>query len=385
MKVLLRAPLLTNSGYGVHSRQIFEWLYKKPQIELDVECLKWGNTPWNLDTTDTLTNEIMLRSKGLTPPYDLAIQVQLPDEWDQSLGKKNIGVSAFVETDRCSQKWVEACNQMDYVIVPSTFTKNVAKRSGSLKSKISVVPEWFNHDILEETNNLKNFNISTSNNFLMVAQLTDVSPELDRKNIASTISWFFECFKNDPDTGLIIKTNMGRGTSKDKIITSDYIKNVVAHFRNDNPFPKIHLVHGNMTSKEISSLFKLKSVKGFISTTRGEGYGLPLIDAAAAGIPVIVTNWSGHLEFLKEDMFLGVDYDMVQIPDQKIDERIFYKGFKWADPRKESFISCLQKLNSNYDEHKCVAKELSVLVRNQFNKEQVMQLYDKIFNEVVNT
>ena len=33
MKVLLRAPLLTNSGYGVHSRQIFEWLYEKQNIE----------------------------------------------------------------------------------------------------------------------------------------------------------------------------------------------------------------------------------------------------------------------------------------------------------------------------------------------------------------
>ena len=29
MRVLLRAPLLTNSGYGVHSRQVFEWLVDK--------------------------------------------------------------------------------------------------------------------------------------------------------------------------------------------------------------------------------------------------------------------------------------------------------------------------------------------------------------------
>ena len=32
--VLLRAPLLTNSGYGVHSRQIFEWLERKKEINL---------------------------------------------------------------------------------------------------------------------------------------------------------------------------------------------------------------------------------------------------------------------------------------------------------------------------------------------------------------
>ena len=80
-RVLLRAPLLTNSGYGVHSRQIFEWLYEKKDIQLDVECLNWGQTPWLIDVNleNGLIGEIMQRSRKLTPPYDVAIQVQLPD------------------------------------------------------------------------------------------------------------------------------------------------------------------------------------------------------------------------------------------------------------------------------------------------------------------
>ena len=49
-KVLLRAPLLTNSGYGIHSRQLFSWLYNKKDVELTVECVQWGRTPWILDT-----------------------------------------------------------------------------------------------------------------------------------------------------------------------------------------------------------------------------------------------------------------------------------------------------------------------------------------------
>ena len=54
--------------------------------------------------------------------YDLTVQVQLPDEWKPELGRKNIGISAFVETDKCNPKWVKKCNEMDHVIVPSTFT-----------------------------------------------------------------------------------------------------------------------------------------------------------------------------------------------------------------------------------------------------------------------
>ena len=64
-KVLLRAPLLTNSGYGIHSRQLFSWLYNKKDVELTVECVQWGRTPWILDTDqeDGIYGKIMSCSK----------------------------------------------------------------------------------------------------------------------------------------------------------------------------------------------------------------------------------------------------------------------------------------------------------------------------------
>jgi hypothetical protein len=129
LRILLRAPLLTSSGYGVHSRQIFQAIESIPGINLEVECLNWGNTPWliNKETNDGLIGRIMKLSKKVEPPYDLTVQVQLPDEWDPSLGHKNIGISAMVETDRCNPKWVDACNKMDHVVVPSSFTKSVIR------------------------------------------------------------------------------------------------------------------------------------------------------------------------------------------------------------------------------------------------------------------
>ena len=131
MKVLLRAPLLTNSGYGVHSRQIFNWLYNRKDVELTTECLQWGSTSWIIDQEreNGLIGKIMSCSKPLeVGEYDISFQVQLPDEWDEKLAKKNIGVTAAVETDKCNPDWLNHCNKMDRVIVPSTFTKNVLKR-----------------------------------------------------------------------------------------------------------------------------------------------------------------------------------------------------------------------------------------------------------------
>ncbi len=45
-KVLVRAPVLTVSGYGVHSRQVFEWAISRPDFDVDVQALPWGVTPW---------------------------------------------------------------------------------------------------------------------------------------------------------------------------------------------------------------------------------------------------------------------------------------------------------------------------------------------------
>jgi len=381
-KVLLRAPLLTNSGYGVHSRQVFEWLLTRT-VELDVECLKWGNTPWNLDpkSCNGLVDEIMKRSRELRKPYDVTFQLQLPDEWDPTLGNYNVGMSAFVETDKCSTAWINKCNQMDMIIVPSTFTKNVIKRSGIVKSKIHVVPEWFNDNISKD-NKTELDCIDTEYNHLIIGQLTAQDPMLDRKNLVNTLKWLFEVHEGDKDTGIVIKTNMGRGSKQDKILTEQLVDFIVSNFRK-GLYPKLYLIHGNMDSSEVAGLYNNNKIKSFISATRGEGYGLPLVDAAAAGLPVVATNWSGHLEFLKKDCFIPVKYDMQPIPDGKIDDRIFFKDFKWAEPRKDSFVECVRSLVSNYSKHKEIAESASKEVKANFSKQNIKKMYDDIFKEII--
>jgi len=385
-KILLRAPLLTNSGYGVHSRQIFEWLLEKKDIEIDVECLKWGNTPWLINNkNEPLINEIMMRSKALTPPYDITFQLQLPDEWDSRLGNFNVGLSAFVETEKCNPVWVDACNKMDMIITPSTFTKNVVKRSGIINKDIHVVPEWFNENLIaDRENNLISLpEVKTSFNYLMISSLTSISPIDDRKNLINTISWLYEKHRNDTDVGILLKTSLGRGSKKDFLTTSRYLKQLTDSLKTKyGNNTKLYLLHGNMSSKEIASLYKHKSIKCLISATRGEGYGLPLIDAAASGMPIIATNWSGHLEFLANYNFLPIDYSLEEISRSKIDERIFLKGFRWAEPKKDSFFQCIDDLRSDYATFKSKCILDSSHIQENFCKQSIKKRYDELFAEI---
>ena len=62
--------------------------------------------------------------------------------------------------------------------------------------------------------------------------------------------------------------------------------------------PNIYLLHGEMTDNEMNELNNDPRVKSFVSFTKGEGFGRPLLEAAVTGKPVITTNWSGHIDFI---------------------------------------------------------------------------------------
>ena len=171
MNIIVRAPLLSISGYGVHSRQIFRWLESKNIFNIDAQVLNWGNTSWmiNPDMEDGLIGRIMASSK--TPDenkkYDISFQVQLPDEWDANIANINIGISAVVETDVCNPAWLENMNKMNYIIVPSTHVKRTIENTGEVSTPILVIPEWYYEHIENSSFDDIEIPTSTSFNFLM--------------------------------------------------------------------------------------------------------------------------------------------------------------------------------------------------------------------------
>jgi glycosyltransferase involved in cell wall biosynthesis len=382
-KVLLRAPLLTISGYGVHSRQIFEYLDKREDIDLTVELLNWGQTSWMIDPDmlDGMIGRIMHRSKPVKAPFDLTYQVQLPDEWDPKLGHKNIGISAFVEADKCNPTWLDKCNLMDEIVVPSTFTKDLVEQNNLCRTTVSVIPEWFNSHLLRNNKSLvkDKLKLDTSFNFLLFGQLTGQNPWTDRKNIFFTIKWFCETFTGIDDVGLVIKTNVGKSTIIDRKLTRNTLESIIKEVRIGD-YPKIHLVHGNMTPNEIAGIYQQPEIKCLITATRGEGYGLPIVDAAASGMPVIATGWSGHMDFLDKKYSTFLKYTLKNIHEGRIDNRIFVPDSKWAEVDELDFKKKILGFYQSSTSKTNGALKLRRKVINNFGIKKITKLYDKLFD-----
>lgn len=378
-KVLLRGPLLTASGYGEHSRQFFRWLESRDDIELKVQCLNWGGTTWyiNPDIENGLIGRIMSKTNFdvQKESFDISIQIQLPDEWDTSLAKYNIGVSAFIETTKCYKNWFDCCNKMDKVIAPSKHALKSVLANGQLKKRAHVVNEPLNPLVLEKDKDL-DLKLKPDFNFLIVSQLTDFSPDHDRKNILKTIETFCKKFDGNKDVGLVIKTNIGRSTRADRIKTKEILEKIVKENRKTE-YPKVTMVHGLLTPQEMSAIYSHPKIKCLVSLTRGEGYGLPILEAAACELPIIATNWSGHLDFLKD--FVKIDYSLVSIPDTKSDGRIFEKNTFWANPSMDDFEKKLSWVIKNYSVLEKQAKKQAKRIKKDFSQ----KAFNKKMNEIL--
>lgn len=384
-KVLLRAPVLSKSGYGEHSRQILRYLLQKPDLDVSVQVLNWGTTPWSVDASDEngLIGEALKRSVDSSiKNFDVSVQVQLPNEWDTSYAKYNVGVTAGVETNICNPMWASVhCEKMDKVIVPSDHTKKSFERSAITNMSIDVIPESY-YDELINTHEDIELNLETEFNFLTVGVLTGQNPYTDRKNLFFLIKWFVEAFRNNPDVGLVVKTNAGRDTTIDKHGTRNILKKVLKEVGHDS-FPRVYLLHGPLNRKEMTSLYKNKSIKAFVSCTRGEGFGLPFLESAVAGLPVIATNWSAHTEFMNKGKWIKVDNSLQNIHPSKVDKNIFIEGAQWAECSEADFKKKITTFYKKPTSPSQWAKDLSNKLIETHSFKAISERYDEVLGEVL--
>lgn len=397
-KILFKAPILTQSGYGVHSRQVAKSLIDLYGDNVAFHPVNWGTTGWILKNNNDLNfiehiidnTDLELKNK-----YDISLQLLLPDEFNTSHGKVNIGITAGVETDKCNPAWVEKINEMNELVVPSEFTKQTFINSGNVQKNIEVIPEeTFVTDKLLNSyeQNLKNksnlsfekkHNIKTNFNFLLFGQITGNNPYNDRKNIFLTIKELCEIFSTDKEVGIIIKTNSARNTEIDKEHSLKIFKQIIGEVRKTE-FPKIYLLHGNLDNNDLMELYTARSVKAMINLSRGEGYGLPLIEMASCDKPVICTNWSGQLEYLKNGKFIGINYSLQDVHETRIDNRIFIKGTKWAEfdrlHLKRKLLDFRSRSNNMSLANKN-AEELGKILRDNYNHRNITEKYKNLIGK----
>ena len=253
MKVLVRGPALTRTGYGEHCRFVLRALRQVEGIDVYLMPVNWGQSAWiwenseERDWLDSIIKKTAIHSqqKG---KYDMSIQVTIPNEW-QRMAPVNIGVTAGIETTFVSGIWLQKSNEMDKIITISEHSKQGFINSffevmnkhtnevGVLKCMTDVEIVHYpvkKHDSLPQID----LDLSTKFNFLTVAQWGP------RKNLGATIQWFVEEFIDNPDVGLVVKTFARGGCILDRETIFKELKKTLSKYKNRQC--KVYLFHGDL-------------------------------------------------------------------------------------------------------------------------------------------
>ena len=316
---VVSCPIATRSGYGARSRDFVRGLIEaKPDWDVKILSQRWGNCPMDAlgEDDDDLISRIMISNLNQKP--NIWIQITVPNEF-QAVGDFNIGVTAGVETTIMPAECLEGINRMDLTLVSSSFTKNVIQNTvfdkkdsntgqvlGQVKCEkpIEVLFEGVDLDVYDKNAQIEPRikevfkNIKEKFCYLFVGHWLSGEFKQDRKNVSGLIHTFLETFKNKANPpALILKTN-GASTS---VVDRVDIKNKIQKIKDSvkaKSLPNIYLLHSTLNDWEVNSLYNHPKVKCHVSFTRGEGFGRPLLEASISGKPMMVSGWSGHMDFI---------------------------------------------------------------------------------------
>lgn len=251
----------------------------------------------------------VLRRPQLGPDPQVEVSFAPAFRFRSEPGTTNVGYT-MLEVDGLPRDWVDAANAMDEVWVPSAFNQQTFAASG-VRRPIRVVPlgydpSYFNPGIAA-------FRHTGRFTFLSVFEWGE------RKAPETLLRAFSEEFGGDEDVLLVVKT-----ANADPEV--DIRRQVAALGLRRGRAPIAIDVNRPIPAHQMGALYR--SANAFVFPTRGEGWGLPVMEALACGLPTIATPWSGLTEFFDAEVGFPIDYTLVPARAKGP----YYRGHRWAEP-----------------------------------------------------
>jgi GT2 family glycosyltransferase len=313
--VLHRAP-----GYALQSRNLMEALHHRGVKIAFHNAYGDDDGP----TDSLLLNDIMKRPQVPTAPHVVFAQA---DYFRQGPARCRVGWT-MLEVTGLPVEWVDGCNAMDEVWVPASFNLDTFRRSG-VHVPMRVMPLGIDVDYFHP--DIAGFRPSSRFTFLSVFEWGE------RKGAEVLLRAFAEEFDESDDVVLLLSVyNRDPGVD---------VHAEVAKLDLHAAAPIVVMLNPEFAPYQMGSLYR--SADCFVLPTRGEGWGMPVLEAMACGLPAIATDWSGPADFLDDE----VGYPLqVKGLIKAVAKCPYYAGFEWADPDPDHLRSLMRHVYEHPDE-----------------------------------
>lgn len=263
-----------------------------------------------------------------------------PMFWHNS-GVYKVGWS-MMEVDSVNVEWVEACNTMDEVWVPTLLQSRYWVDSG-VKVPVHVVPLGIDPRMFSPGVYRGRWEGPEAFRFLAVGwwQL--------RKRWDMLIRAFIDAFEGDARVHLVLKIHSAE--------PEEAVLHTMAQFLEGREMSNVHVVHESLDWWQLAALYR--ACQAFVLPTAGEGYGYPFLEALCCGLPVITTDGLGTGEVLRSDA--GEPYPGVCLLPARREltavDHPYYAGGNWWVLNESDLVDAMRDVYRYYWKWSALAQE----------------------------
>jgi glycosyltransferase involved in cell wall biosynthesis len=276
------------------------------------------------------------------PQTDVSFSYTLPINLHKVNAQHRVVIANYDNT-KMPSGWAQMYNNYAHLILPSSkFAYDILKENGVLDQRMVVVPHGYDPTIYHPNVQRLEHPEIPKDKFIFLC----VAAPHWRKNIEGLLEAYIQEFQGNQDTCLIIKSSMNSGERGKAHFFVD-LNDIIKRLKNKYKFtwPDVKLI--TTPVQDLASLYK--AANALVLASKTECFSLTVLEAANCKLPIITTEYGGHLDFLNHDNSYLIDYVLKQSPKEG-QYHIFTKDSYIAEPNHQHLRQLLRHVRDNYEE-----------------------------------
>ena len=305
----------------------------------------------------------------LSGPVDVHVRHRWPPDFNPPPEGHWVMIQPW-EFGSLPREWVRPMSEhVDEIWVPSRYVRDCFIRSGVPAERVTVVPNGVNTDLFKPGN--APYRLSTKKGFKFLF----VGGTIQRKGIDILLDAYSRSFSSADDVCLVIKDMGGQSFYKGQTA-----KEWIRRFQGDPDHPEIEYIERTLSDREIAGLYT--ACDCLVHPYRGEGFGLPIAEAMASGLPVIVTGHGAALDFCDETTAYLIPAKEVRLREKRVGE-FETVDFPWlAEPDRDSLVGLMRHAASHPEEAASKGRLAAEFIRSRFTWDRAAEAVKKRVREL---
>ena len=298
---------------------------------------------------------------------EITIRHAWPPSWQKPAQGKWVLMQPW-EFGAIPREWAAQLGNVDQVWANSTYIERLYLEAGVPPEKVKLLPLAVDGNKFHP--DLAPMRLATAKKYKFLF----VGGTIHRKGPDVLLKAYLETFRRSDDVCLVIK-DFGANS----VYSGQTLEAEIRAAQADPDAPEILYLNQELKAQDIPSLYA--ACDCLVHPYRGEGFGLPVLEAMACGLPVVVTGGGATDDFATDEFSYRLPAQRQFIGDSVAGLKLVGRGW-WLEPSLFHLKLTLKRVCTNPEQAKALGRKASEYVRREWTWEKTVQTAARWLHEL---